>query len=189
MHHPTDRIVHTTAFVTQAGTKNSSMGPPHEGSIRRPITPWVNALTTELHLAPHSISRHELDKEVIVRHREHKNRQLFVQPGHENRSTFLTTLFYSRGARCSSVVRAFAHGTMGRWTYWAISRSSQCSTTDVTGCNPVCGIVHIKEPLLLIGKSSPCGSSGFPFSLSEWSFTICLTPYNRKIKCVECIIK
>ena len=42
---------------------------------------------------------------------------------------------------------------------------------------PVCGMVHIKEPLLLIGKSSPCsGGSGFP----QWSFTICLTPYNRK---------
>ena len=47
-------------------------------------------------------------------------------------------------------------------------------------CYPVCGMVHIKEPLLLIGKSSPCGSSGFPLSLSEWSFTICPTPYNRK---------
>ena len=32
---------------------------------------------------------------------------------------------------------------------------------------PVCGMVHIKEPLLLIGKGSPCsGSSGFPLSLS-----------------------
>ena len=41
-------------------------------------------------------------------------------------------------------------------------------------------IMHIKEPLLLIGKSSPCGGSGFPLSLSEWSFTIWLTPYNRK---------
>ena len=47
-------------------------------------------------------------------------------------------------------------------------------------CYPVCGMVHIKEPLLLIGKSSPCGGSGFPFSLSEWSLTICLTPYNRR---------
>ena len=47
-------------------------------------------------------------------------------------------------------------------------------------CNPVCEIVHIKEPLLLIGKSSLCGGSGFPFSLSEWSLTICLMPYNRK---------
>ena len=35
-----------------AGTRNSSMGSPNEGSIRRPIAPWANALTTELHLAP-----------------------------------------------------------------------------------------------------------------------------------------
>ena len=47
-------------------------------------------------------------------------------------------------------------------------------------CYPVCGTVHIKEPLLLIGKSSLCGGSVFLLSLSEWSFTICLTPYNRK---------
>ena len=47
-------------------------------------------------------------------------------------------------------------------------------------CYPVCGMVHIKEPLLLIGKSSLCGGCGFPFSLSEWSLTICLTPYNRR---------
>ena len=28
-------------------------------------------------------------------------------------------------------------------------------------CSPVCGKVHIKEPLLLLGKSSLCGDSGF----------------------------
>ena len=28
------------------------MGPPHEGSFRRPIAPWANALTTELYIAP-----------------------------------------------------------------------------------------------------------------------------------------
>ena len=51
------------------------------------------------------------------------------------------------------------------------------------GCGmyyPVCGMMHIKEHLLLIGKSRPCGSSGFPLLLSEWSFTICLMPYNCK---------
>ena len=47
-------------------------------------------------------------------------------------------------------------------------------------CYPVCGMVHIKEPLLLIRKNSPCGGSGFHLSLSEWSFTICPMPYNRK---------
>ena len=29
-------------------------------------------------------------------------------------------------------------------------------------------------------KKSLCCGSGFPFSLSEWSLTICLTPYNRR---------
>ena len=42
-------------------------------------------------------------------------------------------------------------------------------------CYTVCGMVHIKEPLLLIGKSSICGGSGYPFSLSEWSLTTCLS--------------
>ena len=41
-------------------------------------------------------------------------------------------------------------------------------------------MMHIKKTLLLIGKSCLCGGSGFPFSLSEWSLTICPTPYNRK---------
>ena len=35
------------------------------------------------------------------------------------------------------------------------------------------GMMHIKIPLLLIGKSSLCGRSGFPLSLSELPFTIC----------------
>ena len=48
-------------------------------------------------------------------------------------------------------------------------------------CYPVCGMVHIKEPLLLIDKSSLWGvSGGFPFSLLEWSLTICRAPYNRR---------
>ena len=47
-------------------------------------------------------------------------------------------------------------------------------------CYLICEMVHIKVHLLLIGKSSPCGGSRFPLSLSEWSFTICVTPYNRK---------
>ena len=43
---------------------------------------------------------------------------------------------------------------------------------------PVCGMMRIKDHLLLIGKSS--GGSGFPLSLSEWPFTIRPTLYNRK---------
>ena len=44
MHHPTERIAHTTAFVTPVvehwlERDNSSMGPPHDGSILR-LLPW-----------------------------------------------------------------------------------------------------------------------------------------------------
>ena len=41
-------------------------------------------------------------------------------------------------------------------------------------------IVHIKEPLLLIGKRNPYVGSRIPLSLSERSFTICPTPYKCK---------
>ena len=62
------------------------------------------------------------------------------------------------------------------------SPSSQCSTTGVTKAVVmyyyVGKMVHIKEPLLLIGNSSPCGGSECP--LTEWSFTICPTSYNHK---------
>ena len=48
-------------------------------------------------------------------------------------------------------------------------------------CYAVCVMMHIKEPLILIGKSSSCGGSEFLVSLFKWSFTICLTPYDRKL--------
>ena len=40
-------------------------------------------------------------------------------------------------------------------------------------CCPVCGKVHIKDPLWLIGKSSLCGDSGFPLQ-KYVTMTICL---------------
>ena len=51
---------------------------------------------------------------------------------------------------------------------------------DCGMCYPVCSMVHIKEPLLLIEKSSLCGSSKFPFSLSGPLSKLSLTPHNRK---------
>ena len=52
--HRQDNTYHGLCYTSRgalAGTRNSSMGPPQEGSIRWPIAPWANALTTELHLA------------------------------------------------------------------------------------------------------------------------------------------
>ena len=67
--------------------------------------------------------------------------------------------------------------------YWSWSDLADCatfsdlsfwvmiSTTGVTKavvCAILSGMMHIKEPLLLIGKSSPCGGIGFPLSLSRY---------------------
>ena len=49
--HRQDSTYHSLCYTSRgalAGTRNSSMGSPHEGSIQRPIVPWANALTTEL---------------------------------------------------------------------------------------------------------------------------------------------
>ena len=40
---------------------------------------------------------------------------------------------------------------------------------------PVCGMMHVREALLLIEKSSLCGGSGFPLSLSESFFTVIMS--------------
>ena len=45
--HRQDSTYHGLCYTSRgalAGTRNSSMGPPHEGSIRRPIVSWANAL-------------------------------------------------------------------------------------------------------------------------------------------------
>ena len=55
--HKEDSTYHGLCYTScgaLAGMRNRSMGSPHEGSIRWPIAPWANALTTELHLTPGS---------------------------------------------------------------------------------------------------------------------------------------
>ena len=42
--HRQDNTYHGLCYTSRgalAGTRNSSMGPPHEGSLRRPIAPWA----------------------------------------------------------------------------------------------------------------------------------------------------
>ena len=44
--HRQDSTYHSLCYTSRgalAGTRNSSMRPPHEGSIRRPIAPWANS--------------------------------------------------------------------------------------------------------------------------------------------------
>ena len=75
------------------------------------------------------------------------------------------------------MARAIAHGAMGRRIdpSWGgpieLFLVPACALYDWCNkghgmCYPVCDVVHIKEPLLLTGKSSPCGSSRILLSLS-----------------------
>ena len=58
MHHLIDMITHTTTFVTPVVEhlleREIDQWVHHEGSLRRPSSPWADALTTDLHLAPHT---------------------------------------------------------------------------------------------------------------------------------------
>ena len=91
--------------------------------------------------------------------------------------------------------RAVAHGATGRRispSWWIIEIFLILAMLH-DRCNKGCGmyyhvrgVEHIKDTLLIIGKSSPCSiDSGFPLLLSEWSFTVYQTPHNRNIECVE----
>ena len=46
-------------------------------------------------------------------------------------------------------------------------------------CYPVCGMMHIKEPLLLIEKSSPCNGSGLNKTFSS------LLATRKEVSCVN----
>ena len=80
----------------------------------------------------------------------------------------------------ASAERVFAHGAMGRRIDPSLGGPIELFLVPASAsrmCNkgrgmyyPGCGIMHIKEPLLLIGYN--CGGSGFPLSLFEWSFTV-----------------
>ena len=61
--------------------------------------------------------------------------------------------------------------------------------TKAVVCDILSGMVDIKEPLLLIGKSSPCGAAGFlsRYLSSPLPYVRCHITVNKK--CVECMVK
>ena len=139
MHHSTDRITHTTAFVT----------PVVEHWLEREIAQWV------------SLKHHGTGPSV----------DFFCCFEVNLYSTIHYIVVYIR----------FVLHSLCPLSYFSFQPVLHDWCNKGRGmCYPVCGMVHIKEPLLLIDKSSLCGGSGFPFSLSEWSLTICMTPYNRR---------
>ena len=82
---------------------------------------------------------------------------------------YLTThsTHFIYGYMASDLLFVYMHGVnpMSYFSFWPVLHDWCHKGRGM--CYPVCGMVHIKEPLLSIEKSSLCGGSGFPFSLSE----------------------
>ena len=75
-------------------------------------------------------------------------------------------LLHNRERDVALWVRALAHGAMGHQIDPSMVDPLSYFLFQGRGmCYPVCGMVHIKEPLLLIRKCSPCGGSGFPLAI------------------------
>ena len=108
----------------------------------------------------------------------HSQIHVTMLPAHRIQSMFVIIEFLEPPLGNYFSFQLVLHGWCNKFSFQLVlhdwCNKSRCM------CYPDYGMVHIKEPLLLIGKSSLCGGSGFPFSLSEWSLTICLTPYNRE---------
>ena len=182
IHYPTDSIVHTMAYVK----------PIVERWMERKITEWVHHEESIRRLNAHFDQKALVVKTAL---RGCGIDELSHAPCYLDRSRVTSTSFRGKrfeddnelitaGARCSSVVQWVVGSILyvvDPLSYFSFQPVLHDWCNKGRGmCYPVCGMMHIKEPLLLIGKSSPCGGSGFPLSLSELSFTICMTPYNRK---------
>ena len=123
--HRQDGTYHGLYYTSRgalAGMRNSSMGPPHEGSIRRPIAPWVNApplsyvpllWTKEMfYLMMHSThfiygymasdilwrTTQIVREETCCRHMEYSFWVLLYAPSHRQDSTYHDLCYTSRGA-------------------------------------------------------------------------------------------
>ena len=126
MHHPTDRIAHTTAVVS----------PVVDELIQthcKVVLVTFARTTCSKHTVPHLWFK----------------MSWISQSGKTDLMTYYERTLYQWATRQShshQSVRSWCDGASDRsfmgWTHWAISRSSQCSTTGVTKV-VVCAILSV----------------------------------------------
>ena len=64
------------------------------------------------------------------------------------------------------MIKAYARGAMGRRFDPSWGGSIELFLVPASApLGTVCGMMHIKDPLLQIGKSSICGGSRFPLAI------------------------
>ena len=140
MHLPTDKIAHTTAFVT----------PVVEHWLERKIARWLHPMKDRSEDPSHH-ERTLLPRSYISLWRETADQRPveFTVLKIVN----LTLIICRDHIVSCSLLDLLTHIHTLSFSMWR------------GVCYPVCGMMHIKEPLLLIGKSSLCGGSGFPLTI------------------------
>ena len=143
MHHHTDRIAHTIAFVTPVVEhwleREIAQWVHHEGSIRRPIAPWADPLPRSLtksqnstwHRSVGQSLEHWVNVLLVVLFQWRLFRYLYYTVPWNH-----VSLYGSERQLRGKSVRSWCDGSSDRsfmgWTHWAISRFSLSSTTGVT---------------------------------------------------------
>ena len=137
--HRQDNTYHSLCYTSRgalAGTRNSSICPPHEGSIRRPTAPWANALPLS-YVPLCCFGMNDLSRNYPV-----PSTHFFSWMG---QLAFSRTCVHCRKL-CGKSIRSWSNGSLDQsitgWTHWAISRSSQCFKTGVTKA-VVCAILSV----------------------------------------------
>ena len=189
--------------------ENNSKGSSHEGSIRRPIAPRANALTAELHLAPRLKRRPPRYMTNTSSSKLGGTCDLISNITTVIVTLLRAVLFGRESTNCRllpdlqrtqhySTRECSAHHLVQCYVVlaWSISSHHFLKTLNTGSATNNEIITKNTKFDILSGfwggflvficegekwrKSSPCGGSGFPLSLTEWSFTIFPTPYNRK---------
>ena len=173
MHHPTDRITHTTAFVT----------PVVEHWVEREIAPWridptthrtmSERSTSELRPAPSHVCMHAYLPSYLPTYIHTYIYEYLHTYIHIYVRTYMHT--YIQTNKHTYIYTYIHNVSVAEWLAWLTSNCGRIGAIGSISSNGLKQTCETKKDLI-------------PF-LSDRSFTICVTPYNRKIKCVECVVK
>ena len=133
--HRQDNTYHGLCYTCRgalAGTRYSSMGPLHEGSIRRPIAPWANALP--LSYVP-LLGEREREREMfyLTMHSTH-----FIYGYMASDIWLRTILIVRKETRCRHI--GYSYREIGQWvhTEWPPWRAGARCPRWVSGRCPCC---------------------------------------------------
>ena len=173
MHHPIDRILHTTVFVTPVVEhwleQEIAQRARHEILIWWPIAPWAYILPCSYILLPLLYLTFNIPTFCLTPNNVCAGVSLNIH-------SFIYSWSHILEERCSYIIEYLR---MVRWVIRSTPYGGLIELFPIPASAPqlvyyhVCVMVHIKYSFLLIRKCSPfSGSRGFPFSPFKLSFTM-----------------